>query len=114
MLAIHPLRSDEWGTMNQTYSRNIGIDQAVQPRPQTQVGAQLDELNRELERLDKALATHSDKLQPVLRVTDPCVSDAKTPPEEVLVPTADRLRGICKRLTNYRLILEGMTERVEA
>lgn len=94
----------------------VCIGPSPQARPSTQVGAHLDEIDRELERLDKALALHAEKLLPVLRVAnDPCGPDNKCPtPEEMLVPTADRLRALCKRLTAYRLILEGMTERTEA
>lgn len=111
--------SDEWG-MNPTSSRNfagalLGCPAAQKVRPQTQVEAHTSEIEREIERLEKSLDIHAEKLQSVLRVTDqaPCAKECE-PPEEMLVPSADKLRSIRKQLTRLRLALEDLTERTEA
>lgn len=91
------------------------ISPACKDRPQTQVEVQVSEIQRELERGDKALAVHAEKLQPVLRQGAELAKNAECqPPEEMLVPSADALRTIQKRMTRQRLALENMTERTEA
>lgn len=85
----------------------------VAPRAQTQVGAFIGELTGAIDGLEKAIARHSEKLEPVLRVQDPTKGDVATP-EEQLVPAADQIRTQVKRIIYLREAIESLTQRTEA
>ena len=101
--------------MNQPQRSPSGsLGGATSPRVATQVETLISELTVEIDNLEKAFGSHVAKIESVLR-QEACV-DAKEcqPPEEMLVPVADRIRSQAKRIMLIRRGLENVTQRTEA
>lgn len=87
--------------------------QAATPRVPSQTDTQMMDAERALEGLDKALSVLNEKIQPVLRPARPNDPSGEAV-EEGLVPVADRIRRITKRVISFTQFVESLTERTEA
>ncbi len=97
-----------------THTTSSQAGQIAPSRPQTQVVAFLVELDDKLAHLEKALAIHAERIEPVMRPQVPQVDGSKAVPDESVCPIADRLRGQTRRLAYLVGHLEQLTDRTEA
>lgn len=94
---------------------HAGSNQTAVAAPRTQVESLLGELSHEIDQLEKSLGAHAAKLESVLRQeAEPLAKPECPPPEEMLVPVADRIRSQLKRIMSLRRGLENLTQRTEA
>lgn len=82
-------------------------------RPQTEVESVCDQLNACLNFLDEQVNRITGRLAGVLRNCPESGSTDKTPPEVMLCPHADLLRGLQKRVQIAAMQIEGLISRVE-
>jgi hypothetical protein len=101
---------------NQNTKRDIGLSPCATPvRPQTQVEGMTDTLRDSIDYLAKSVEELAEKIAPVLRGDAPTADCGKPgPPEEMLVPVADRMREFNKRIVAIRERVQSLTERTEA
>lgn len=109
----YPQPSPLFISMNQTSPRQSIGGSVPAPRPQTQVGAYLNDLDTAMEHFAKSLEVHQLKLEPVLREAQPQKESGESP-QECLCPLASRIRTSAQRLNELVRRLSELTDRTEA
>lgn len=82
-------------------------------RPASQFDAQLANTTELAERLEKLAQAFANRLAPVSRPLPPQATNDKATPEAALVPIADRIRSINRRLAVHVQNLEEVLQAVE-